>query len=156
MRQVQAGFTLIELLIVVAIIGVLAAVALPSYRDYTVRARMSEVILAASNCRVSISETMQIGGGSLPAANGWGCEVTSSPSKYVASVGTSAAGVITVTLASTMSPATGVLTLAPSANANGYTALTAGANIAQWICGSTTITPATTVDRRYLPGSCRG
>jgi type IV pilus assembly protein PilA len=59
MRSVQKGFTLIELMIVVAIIGILAAVALPAYQDYTVRARVSEVILAASSCRSTITDTVQ-------------------------------------------------------------------------------------------------
>jgi len=62
MRTLQKGFTLIELMIVVAIIGILAAVALPAYQDYTVRAKMSEVMLAASACRTSITETYQTGG----------------------------------------------------------------------------------------------
>src|SRR5258706_5177739 len=73
MRTIQKGFTLIELMIVVAIIGILAAVALPAYQDYTVRAKMSEVILAASACRTSITEVYQTGG-TPPAANDWGCE----------------------------------------------------------------------------------
>ena len=57
-RNLQKGFTLIELMIVVAIIGILAAVALPAYQDYTVRARVSEVILAASSCRTSVTDTV--------------------------------------------------------------------------------------------------
>ena len=72
MRYLQKGFTLIELMIVVAIIGILAAVALPAYQDYTVRAKMSEVILAMSACRTTITEVYQTGG-TPPGADLWGC-----------------------------------------------------------------------------------
>ena len=72
-RSMQKGFTLIELMIVVAIIGILAAVALPAYQDYTKRAKVSEVMLAASGCRTSVTEVFQTGSAS-PAANGFGCE----------------------------------------------------------------------------------
>src|ERR1051325_10917025 len=94
MKHIQQGFTLIELMIVVAIIGILAAVALPAYQDYTVRAKMSEVMLAASSCRTSISEIYQ-SGGSAPGAGNWGCETVTS--KYVSSVATDANGKVTVT-----------------------------------------------------------
>ena len=67
MHSLSKGFTLIELMIVVAIVGILAAVALPAYQDYTIRAKMSEVMLAASACRVTVSEIYQ-GGGTPPAA----------------------------------------------------------------------------------------
>ena len=68
-RSMQQGFTLIELMIVVAIIGILAAVALPAYQDYTKRAKLSEVILAASGCRTSITEVYQSNSAaSLPVA----------------------------------------------------------------------------------------
>src|SRR5512146_2395517 len=94
-KSVQKGFTLIELMIVVAIIGILAAVALPAYQDYTVRAKMSEVILALSACRTSITELYQTGG-TPPGAGNWGCEGTTS--KYVSALTTTADGRIDATV----------------------------------------------------------
>src|ERR671937_3181355 len=88
MKTMQKGFTLIELMIVVAIIGILAAVALPAYQDYTIRAKMSEIILAMSACRTSITEVYQ-SGSSAPGANNWGCEVSAGTgSKYVNAIST--------------------------------------------------------------------
>src|SRR3979490_1228417 len=95
MKTLQKGFTLIELMIVVAIIGILAAVALPAYQDYTIRAKMSEIILAMSACRTSITEVYQ-SGSSAPGPNNWGCEVSAGAgTKYVASIATDANGVVT-------------------------------------------------------------
>src|SRR5437868_336587 len=107
-RSIQQGFTLIELMIVVAIIGILAAVALPAYQDYTKRAKVSEVVLAASACRTTITEVYQsANSGAAPGANGWGCESASQTSKYVAKVETDGDGEVTVT-AGTVGDATGI------------------------------------------------
>ena len=152
MKRVQQGFTLIELMIVVAIIGVLAAVALPAYQDYTKRAQMSEVILAASSCRTAITETVQsTTGTTLPAANAWGCESTTSSSKYVASITTSNAGVITVTVQG-ISGVTGAVTLIPMKSGGALTNSDVGVGIVSWVCGGT----GTTVNTKFLPSSCRG
>jgi len=154
--QLQKGFTLIELMIVVAIIGILAAIALPAYQDYTTRAKVSEVILAASACRTAITEVVQTSS-SLPGIGAWGCESASATSQYVASVATDAAGIVTVTSQNvdnkTDGTAGGILLLAPSKALTGaYTAVTAGGSVGRWICGYT----GSTIDSKYLPGSCRG
>ncbi len=154
MKRVQQGFTLIELMIVVAIIGILAAVALPAYQDYTVRAKMTEVILAASTCRTAVTESYQTAT-ALPAANAWGCESASASSKYVASVATSAAGVITVTAQGIpqLNGATGTgggVVLTPKL-ANGTTDATLGTPIGAWKCE-----PLVAADKKYLPSTCRG
>lgn len=155
MKRVQQGFTLIELMIVVAIIGILAAVALPAYQDYTVRAKNSEVILAASACRTTITEVIQ-SSTSLPGANAWGCESSSATSQYVASVATDANGKITVTSQGIKNTSTGaeggVVTLVPLTSAGGAPA--AGGTVAKWRCGSSS--DGTTIAPKYLPGSCRG
>jgi type IV pilus assembly protein PilA len=153
----QSGFTLIELMIVVAIIGILAAIALPAYQDYVVRARVSEGILAASQCRTSVAEVYQTGDpASPPGADGWGCnEGTSNPTKYVNRISTDANGVITVTLNSGNlghSLANGkTLTLSPQNTAGG--ALTA-ANIGDTQVGTFKCAPGN-LAKRFLPGSCK-
>jgi type IV pilus assembly protein PilA len=154
MKHLQKGFTLIELMIVVAIIGILAAVALPAYQDYTVRAKMSEVILALSACRTSITEVYQ-SGGTPPGAGAWGCENASSQSKYVASIATDANGVVTAKIQGISTDVNGKLVTLTPLNSGGAAATAAsdmGTGLSGWTCGGT----GTDVNKKYLPGSCRG
>ena len=157
MKSVQKGFTLIELMIVVAIIGILAAVALPAYQDYTIRAKVTEAILAGSTCRTAVSEAFQ-SASTLPAGGAFGCETGSSASKaskYVQQVTTSNAGVITVTTTEdgSLKEAGSKQIIMSPMQADGTTAATANSTVGAWKCGpgSSAAMPV-----KYLPASCRG
>jgi len=149
MKQLQKGFTLIELMIVVAIIGILAAVALPAYQDYMIRAKVSEAVLAASSGRTAVAETYSQKGTMMLSQASMG--VQSQTSKYVSTIvytGTSATvgDIVVTTPASSSSNGLG---------AAGSTSLilrgtgTPGTGAVAWSCGKSDM-PA-----KYLPSSCK-
>ena len=143
----------IELMIVVAIIGILAAVALPAYQDYTVRAKISEAVLAGSTCRTAVTEAFQAAS-SIPTAGNFGCESTSGSqvSKYVQSVTTNDNGVITVTTANDASlkdAANKTIVMTPKTATGGTPVV--GTGVGSWVCA-----PGSGMPAKYLPSSCRG
>jgi type IV pilus assembly protein PilA len=148
----QRGFTLIELMIVVAIIGLLAAIALPAYRDYAIRGKMTEVVLAASACRVTIGE-VYLSSMTSPGPDAWGCEFNRS--RYVQTVNTDANGVVTVTAQNIAPDVDGkrvsMIPLIGGAAANAATMM--GQPITGWLCGPATVNG---VSLGFLPAACRG
>ena len=142
MKAIQKGFTLIELMIVVAIIGILAAIALPAYQDYTARAQMSEALVLADGQKTAVTEYYS-DKGVFPANNASAGISAASDihGKYVAQVAVAAGGVITSTMKSTGVAAgiqSGTLALTP----------TAGSGSVSWACTSG-------VDAKYKPAACR-
>ena len=152
-RSMQKGFTLIELMIVVAIIGILAAVALPAYQDYTIRAKVSEIILAASSAKVAVAEHAQANGQMNSIAN----PPESQASKYVSGVvydsTTSSTGTIYAgaTNAEPKLAGTGVQFVG-TFQPNGQVTWVCGA-AANFTSGSVAIT--TPMPSKYLPASCK-
>jgi len=150
MKRIQKGFTLIELMIVVAIIGILAAVALPAYQDYTVRAKMSEVVLAASGPKTAVSESYQ-SNTTMPAdqAAAGMPAVADTASRLVTSVNYARtnANVATITAFATVAVGGGV-TAAQGVVLTGTGNPATG--LVEWVC-----TPAGAIPTKFLPSSCR-
>ena len=141
MNKIQKGFTLIELMIVVAIIAILAAIALPAYQDYMVRAKVSELVVAGDSCKNSVAEYYQDRGRVPANITSAGC--ASNPTKYIASLAVNA-GVITVTAtgaADLYGAGGGTYVLTPTPTAG---------QVLEWAC------LASTIPKKYLPAMCRG
>ncbi len=150
-KTLQKGFTLIELMIVVAIIGILAAVALPAYQDYTVRAKVSEVILAGSSAKTAVAESAQVNG-AMPASAS--LTVDSQASDYVASVGytqtNGSVGVITVV-------ASGTKEAKLTGRGVAFTGTLQTNGQVVWACAAAAAAGSitTVLESKYLPASCK-
>jgi len=166
LKKVQQGFTLIELMIVVAIIGILAAIAIPAYQDYTIRAKVTEGIGLADAAKTAVAEAYQSGDmpGVTALAKGW----VSTPTKYVNGVTVAGTGVITVTysaivpqiagqtlkLTPYINSGAGAVVMAPGLTGNvdwGCATLTNNAAAANGLAGAA----LGTLVARYTPTSCK-
>ncbi len=144
MKRVQQGFTLIELMIVVAIIGILAAIAIPAYTDYITRSKVTELMTAADACKTSVAEYRQT-------MSAWPADITAAGcsnqvTKFVSALAVGAAGEVTVTAATgagKIDPAAaGDVQLVPTVVASGQI---------DWVCNGA----GTTIPKKFLPANCR-
>ncbi len=156
--SVQKGLTLIELMIVIAVIGILGALALPAYQDYTIRAKVSEMLLAANGCKTAVTEAISSASGAdVSAVLTRSCE--SQTSKYVSGIAVDANGVITVTgnheaLRGGTSASANAIALTPLQS--GETAINGstdgGKSVSGWRCGPASSNP---LPAKFLPASCK-
>lgn len=135
-NKTQAGFTLIELMIVIAIIGILAAIAIPAYQEYTTRARASEAVIAGAAVKTIVTQNIADNGGATPANACFGFTDVSTATNNVMSVEcNSSTG--TITMLTTAKAGSTTFTLTPTATANGVT----------WVCSADIA--------KYAPNNCR-
>jgi type IV pilus assembly protein PilA len=150
-RQLQRGFTLIELMIVVAIIGILAAIAIPQYQDYTIRARVAEGVNLASAAKTAVSEFFNDRRVYPTNADAAGFTVATSTYVTEVDIDSSAAGVICVSLSANTAlggAASSAFRLSPVANANN--------SAVEWACQAGCPQGGTSTPTKYLPSNCRG
>lgn len=157
MKKAQQGFTLIELMIVVAIVGILAALALPAYQDYVVRSKVSEAMARMAESKTSVAEWYSSNGLAAFPTNAASVGVNTVGAHYVRGMAWDAspategapgsAAQITLTLAATLDSkvTNSIITMAVADTANGMIV---------WRCGNAT--DGTTLATKYLPSSCRG
>ena len=171
LKKMQQGFTLIELMIVVAIIGILAAIAIPAYQDYTIRAKVTEGLNLADSAKTAVAESFQSGGmtGLKAAASSWNSAFTKT--KYVSNIAVATAtGVITVTYDGTTAiPQLGsadLVVLSPFINGTALASASSLSGNIDWACSSAGNTTASTqsmagtpttngVATKYVPSNCK-
>ena len=153
MKKTEQGFTLVELMIVVAIIGILATISIPAYRDYSIRAKVTELASAAAVCKTSYAEYYQVTGGlpTTPAQAGCsslGTTNSKAPDLTGGEIKIEAIG----TLATQLGSGATVFALKPDCGGGGCTGTSP---IKGWNCASS-LGASTTILNKYLPSACRG